>query len=98
MRRVAEVVIASVAVADDGAGVSGKDPAGVDSFGGAAAGVQGSEELGAGHVHVALPAVSAGRGLVGIQHPHAGHFFATTWYSVTLGGGGGAVFALMGSS
>src|ERR1022692_920460 len=22
--------------------------------------------------------------------PHAGHFFATTWYSITLGGGGGA--------
>jgi hypothetical protein len=32
MQRVAEVVIASVAVADDGAGASGKDLAGVDSF------------------------------------------------------------------
>ncbi len=60
MQRVAEVVIAGVAVADDGAGVSGQDLAGVDSFGGAAAGVQGGQELDAGHVHVVQLAVSAG--------------------------------------
>src|SRR5258708_4952371 len=41
MQRVAEVVIAGVAVADDGAGVSGQDLAAVDSFAGAAAPVQG---------------------------------------------------------
>jgi hypothetical protein len=34
-----------------------------------AAGVHGRQELGAGHVHAFQPAISAGGGLIGIQHP-----------------------------
>jgi hypothetical protein len=69
VQRAGEVVVPGVPVADDGAGVAWQHAAGVDVVGGAAAGVQGGEELGAGHVHVVQLAGGAGWGLVGVQHP-----------------------------
>jgi hypothetical protein len=65
VQRAGEVVVPGVPVADDGAGVAWQHAAGVDVVGGAAAGVQGGEELGAGHVHVVQLAGGAGWGLVG---------------------------------
>ena len=69
VHRVAEVVIAGVAVTHNGALVAGQHAAGVDVLRGPAAGVHGGEELGAGHVHIAQVPGGAGGGLVGVQHP-----------------------------
>ena len=69
VQRAGEVVVARVAVADDGARVAGQDAAGVDGLFGPVAGVHRGEELGAGHVHVMQVPGDAGGGLVGVQHP-----------------------------
>ena len=68
MQRTGQVVVAGVAVADDGARIAGQDAAGVDGLLGPVAGVHGGEELGAGHVHVVQFPGGAGGGLVGVQH------------------------------
>ena len=72
VQRIGEVLVPLVAVADDGALISGEDAAGVDRLAAPVTGVHGGEELGARHVHVAQLPGGPGGSLVGVQHPGGG--------------------------
>ena len=65
-----QVLVAGVAVADDGAGVAGQDLPVVDVVLRTAAGVHRGQELGGGDVDVLQPTSGADRGLIGSQHSH----------------------------